>query len=122
VLPKTFGQNKLSNRLLRQYTRPFANRTQRNGVLAFVRSLLNDQEWFESLWNNRQTISIKPALFIWGMKDPVIKPRYLDKFISGFQNPNTIRLETCGHFPQEEESEAVTKAITSFLADGKDPS
>ena len=85
ILPKSFGDRKISKHLLKQYTKPFADKTQRNGALAFAKSLLNDQDWFEELWNKRQPISTKPTLFIWGMKDPVIKPHYLDKFISGFQ-------------------------------------
>jgi haloalkane dehalogenase len=122
ILPKSFGDHKLSNRLLRQYTEPFANKTQRNGALAFAKSLLNDQDWFQQLWNRIQTISAKPALFIWGTKDPVIKPHYLDKFISGFTNSKTIRLETSGHFPQEEQPEIVTKSILDFLTDKKNHS
>lgn len=117
ILPKSFGDHKLSTRLLRQYTRPFADKTQRNGALAFARSLLNDQDWFEELWSNRHAISKKPTLFIWGLKDPVIKPHYLDKFISGFTNSKTIRLETSGHFPQEEQPEIVTKSILDFMKD-----
>lgn len=122
ILPKSFGDHKLSNRLLRQYTMPFADKTQRNGALAFAKSLLNDQDWFEELWNKRQNISNKPTLFIWGMKDPVIKPYYLDKFVSGFKNSMTIRLERSGHFPQEEEPEIVTKSIIDFLTDKKNHS
>lgn len=118
ILPQSFGNNKISKHLLKQYTKPFANKNQRNGALAFARSLLNDQEWFEDLWDRRKAISEKPALFIWGMKDPVIKPRYLDKFVSGFPNSTVIRMETSGHFPQEEEPERVVKAIFDFLADG----
>ena len=119
ILPKSFGDSKISKNLLKQYTKPFADKTKRNGTLAFIKSLLNDQDWFEQLWNKRQTISNKPTLFVWGMKDPVIKPHYLDKFVSGFTNSKTIRLETSGHFPQEEQAEAVTKSIFAFLANKK---
>lgn len=115
ILPKSFGDHKLSKKLLTQYTKPFADKTQRNGVLAFAKSLLNDQDWFEKLWNKRQAISEKPTLFIWGLKDPIIKPHYLDKFESGFKNSKTKRLETSGHFPQEEQPETVTKEIMDFL-------
>ncbi len=115
ILPKSFGDRKLSKNLVTQYTKPFTDKTQRNGALAFAKSLLNDQDWFEELWNKRQAISDKPTLFIWGLKDPVIKPHYLDKFESGFQNSKTKRLETSGHFPQEEQPEIVAKVITEFL-------
>lgn len=119
ILPNSFGDRKISKQLLKQYTKPFASRAQRNGALAFARSLLNDQDWFQHLWDKRQTISTKPTLFIWGMKDPVIKKQYLDKFVSGFANSKQIRLETSGHFPQEEEPETVTKSILEFLTDNK---
>lgn len=116
ILPKSFGIKQLPRRLLKQYTEPFADKTQRNGALAFAKSLLNDQDWFEELWNKRQVIFSKPTLFIWGMKDPVIKPHNLDKFLSGFTNSKAIQLDTCGHFPQEEQPEEVTKAIQDFLS------
>jgi haloalkane dehalogenase len=119
ILPKSFGDNKLSKQLLKQYIKPFANKTERSSALAFAKSLLNDQEWFQELWDNRQTISDKPILFIWGMKDPVIKPHYLDKFQSGFTISKTVELETCGHFPQEEQPEKVVNAIFEFLHEKK---
>lgn len=115
ILPKSFGEKKLPKHLLNQYTRPFANKTLRNGALAFARSLLNDQDWFEERWQKRQAISKKPTQFIWGMKDPIIKPHYLEKFQSGFPNSTTMKLETSGHVPQEEEPEKVAKGIHSFM-------
>lgn len=115
ILPKSFGDQKLSKRLLKQYTKPFANRTQRNGPLAFARSLLADQDWFQEIWNKKQQISGKPTLFIWGMKDPLIKPHVLEVFENGFPNSETIRLKTAGHFPQEEQPECVVSVIRSFL-------
>src|SRR5690606_16592265 len=122
ILPNSFGDHKLSKHLIKQYTKPFADKTQRNGALAFAKSLLNDQDWFEQLWNKRQAISNKPTLFIWGMKDPVIKPHYLDKFQIGFTNSTTVKLETSGHFPQEEQADTVTKVMLDFLTDKKNHS
>lgn len=117
LLPKSFGENKLPKRIASQYSKPFAGKTQRYGTLAFARSLLNDQEWFEELWDKRRAISEVPTLIIWGMKDPVLKPHYLEKFAGGFPSSTTVMLETCGHFPQEEQPEAVLEALTAFLAD-----
>lgn len=118
VLPRSFGDRKLSKRLLRHYVRPFADKGQRNGTMAFARSLLTDQEWFEALWRQRETLSSKPVLFIWGVKDPVVKPGYLDKFLLGFPGAKVVRLKTCGHFPQEEEPAAVAASIRGFLSIG----
>ena len=115
ILPQSFGDHKLPKNLLKQYTKPFADKTQRNGALAFAKSLLNDQDWFEQLWNKRQAISNKPTLFIWGMKDAVIKPHNLEKFQRAFIHSSTIQLETSGHFPQEEQPEQVISAIFAFL-------
>jgi pimeloyl-ACP methyl ester carboxylesterase len=115
ILPRSFGDEKIKPGILKQFTRPFANASERNGALAFARSLLNDQEWFEESWSQRHTIANKPTLFIWGMKDPVIKPHYLDKFVSGFPGSGIVKLETCGHFPQEEQPLLVTRAMLDFL-------
>ena len=115
VLPQSFGEHKLSRSLLQQYTAPFANKTERNGTVAFAKSLLNDQQWFGELWEKRSVLTEKPFLFVWGMKDPVIKPPHLAKFQAAFPNSSTLTLPTAGHFPQEEQAEHVLKAIKSFL-------
>ncbi len=117
ILPKSFGDHKLGRNLLKQYTNPFGHRTQRNGALAFAKSLLNDQDWFENLWSKKESICNKPTLFVWGMKDPVIKPSYLEKFQSEFTNSKSIRLESCGHFPQEEQSTEVAKCMWDFMTE-----
>ncbi|MCX6180401.1 MAG: alpha/beta fold hydrolase [Bacteroidetes bacterium] len=116
ILPQSFGDKKLSAKTRLQYTQPFSNKAERNGALSFAKSLLNDQNWFEELWQRRELINAKPVLFIWGMKDPVIKAKYLEKFQQGFPNSTTCKLESCGHFPQEEEAERVTQALKKFLS------
>jgi haloalkane dehalogenase len=115
LLPGSFGDRKLARKHLSQYTRPFAGPRERNGALAFARSLLSDQGWFESLWQSKHSIGHLPVLLIWGMKDPIVRPQYLEKFISGFPIARVVRLDTCGHFPQEEEPDQVIEALVEFL-------
>jgi len=116
LLPQSFGEKKISRKTLAQYTRPFPDSARRRGPLAFARSLLNDQPWFEELWNQRAPIRDKPALFIWGMKDSFVKPHFLDRFRAGFSRSQAVALEACGHFPQEEAPESVARAIVEFIA------
>ena len=115
LLPASFGDKKMSKDILLNYTRVFRNKNEREGTLAFAQSLLKDQLWFEELWRNKHNIKNKPTLFIWGMKDNYIKPHYLDKFRKGFINNSVYKLDGCGHFPQEEESEKVSNYILDFM-------
>lgn len=116
ILPASFGSRKPGRQVLRHYTRPFANHRQRNGALAFARSLLNDQGWFESLWRRRNALAHQPMLFIWGMQDPVVKPAQLARFQAGFPQAQTVALNHSGHFPQEEAPHEVAEAIRGFMA------
>lgn len=115
VLPQSFGDKKLARRLLKQYTKPFSKPAERHGALAFVHSLLHDQDWFETLWERREAIAHKPALILWGMKDKVIGPQHLEKFKSGFTNTEVVKFPTCGHFPQEEAHEEIIKVLMRWL-------
>ena len=115
LLPQSYGKYKLPGKILNQYTKAFKNKDERIGSVAFAKSLLHDQDWFEGLWNKKEVLQSKPILFIWGMKDKFVKAGYLDKFLSGFPYADVKKLETCGHFPQEEEPEEVALAIHGFL-------
>ncbi len=115
VLPKSFGKNKLDGHIGKQYTRPFANKNERYGTLAFAKSLLNDQEWFQSLWQQRATLFNKPICVIWGMHDPVVLPLELEKWKQGFPDASIFELPDVGHFPQEESPNLVLEAIQIFL-------
>ena len=116
ILPSSFA-GKPSKHILNHFRKPFRNRTQTEGTLAFAYSLLNDQNWFEDLWSTKDVIAHKPTLFIWGMRDPAIKPHILEKFKSGFPNSYTVLCENAGHFPQEAASEAISVAIHHFLSE-----
>lgn len=119
LLPKSFGANKIKPDVLRHYTKPFGKKSQRYGTLSFARSLLNDQNWFEQLWMQRQIISTKKTLLIWGLRDAFVRPDFLTKFQLAFLNSESVLLEDAGHYPHEEQPDKVISAMVDFLYDSK---
>jgi len=116
LLPQSFGdRSKLSRKVHRHFTAPFAKAAEREGTLAFARALLNDQEWFQQLWERRGNLAQLPTLLIWGMNDRFVGASYLKIFAAGFPNSKSIQLAQAGHFPQEEEPERVTAAIQEWV-------
>lgn len=116
LLPSSFGDRKLSKGLHRHYVLPFDKPSRRHGPLAFARSLLRDHPWFESMWQRKSVLQPKPVLLIWGMKDRFIGENHLDRFADGFPRARIARIETAGHFPQEEEPGQVAEALLDFLS------
>lgn len=115
ILPASFGEKKIRRSILSHYTRPFASVSERSGTLAFARSLLHEQYWFGSLWQNRNKIAGKPACLIWGMQDKIIDPSGLDRFAGVFEDCEINKIETAGHFPQEEAGDEVAAILKKFL-------
>lgn len=116
LLPKSYHKAaRLSKVTHKHYTGVFKKAAERYGPLAFARSILNDQEWFGELWKKVPRLADKPILFVWGMQDPFVLPKYLDKYTSAFTKAEVVKLEDCGHYPQEEKKEEVLKVVSQFL-------
>jgi haloalkane dehalogenase len=115
LLPASFGDKKPSKDIVRHYCKPFGNPSERNGPLAFARSLAIDGKWFDDVWKALPLIRHMPVLFVWGMKDRFINASHLDKLSAVFTHAIIKKLATAGHFPQEEEAELVCSHIKSFI-------
>ncbi|WP_046246789.1 alpha/beta fold hydrolase [Hymenobacter terrenus] len=116
LLPRSFGARPLAAGLRRQYTAPFGHARERHGPVGFARALAHEQAWFGSLWQRVAVLCNTPVLFLWGMRDVFFGPAYLHKFAAAFRHAIVVELPTCGHFPQEEEAEAVLHHLRQFLA------
>jgi pimeloyl-ACP methyl ester carboxylesterase len=57
----------------------------------------------------------KPALVIWGMKDPFLPGKYADQQAEFFDVKNTVKLPESGHWPFQDDPEAVKAAVLPFL-------
>lgn len=116
ILPAAYGErSRLTKEIHQQFLKPFSKSSERNGTVAFAKSLLKDQDWFESIWNKLDRISTKPALLMWGMKDQFITEKYLIGFEEKFINNVVVRYEDVGHFVLEEKSMVAAVEIERFL-------
>ena len=57
----------------------------------------------------------KPALVVWGMKDPFISGDYAERQMEFFDVKQMLRLPDSGHWPFQDDPEAVRDAVVGFL-------
>jgi haloalkane dehalogenase len=81
-----------------------------------AKAVLGSSAWYESLWARRDAIAGKPALVLWGMKDPAFGPGDLARWRSVLARAELVTLAGAGHFPQEEEPEEICRRVRAFLA------
>lgn len=97
------------------YQGAFRSRDERYGLLAFRDVLL---DFSQPCWRMKhellKLISL-PIYLAWGMKDPLISPRNLDRWISMFPNAKVSRFEKVGHFVADEGEELLAPELLSFL-------
>lgn len=118
LLPSFYGdKSKLTAAVHDHYRAPFRNREKRERVLhALARSLTQSSSYFGSLWERRGALADKPALVIWGLKDSAFPNSFLSRWKEYFPTACTVELAEAGHWPHEEASPEVLRAIRSFLA------
>jgi cis-3-alkyl-4-acyloxetan-2-one decarboxylase len=56
-----------------------------------------------------------PVKLVWGMRDPVFQPVFLEQWCELFPNAQTVELADASHFVVEDSPDAVTAAIEDFL-------
>ena len=76
-------------------------RPQRLGLIASIHERLGDVD--------------VPVLLVWGMRDRVFQPVFLDQWRELFPDARSVELDDAGHFLVEDRPEAVTASIGEFL-------
>ena len=56
-----------------------------------------------------------PTALIWGMRDPDFEPSVVEEWTEVYPHAEVHRIETAGHFSQEDEPERVVGIIQDFL-------
>lgn len=120
ILPSVFAdRRRLTPALRRQYAGPFPDPASRLPLWEVARGLLGASAWYDALWARRGRLAGKPALLLWGMRDPFFGPAYLARWREALPGAEVMELPDAGHFVQEEAAAEVAAHVTAFLARGR---
>ncbi len=116
ILPAAFAErSRLTPEVHQQFLKPFSKASERNGTVAFAKSLLKDQDYYESIGKQLSILRHKPVLIMWGMKDSFITEKHLIWMNEQFPEAHVVRYEDAGHFVLEEKSAVAAPVIAAFL-------
>jgi cis-3-alkyl-4-acyloxetan-2-one decarboxylase len=105
--------------MMEAYRAPFPDYWSRAGTLAFQREIpLTERDrsapLMASIHEQLPQVSA-PVKLVWGMRDPVFQPVFLEQWCELFPNAQTVELADASHFVVEDNPDAVTAAIEDFL-------
>lgn len=117
VMPAAFGNQKknLPKEVHRHYKMALPNADARVATYAFAGELLRANDWWDSLWQQREVLKDKLGLIFWGMKDSFVPAYELEKWIQAFPEAQVIRCPEAGHFVQEEEPELMVDQLGRYF-------
>ena len=117
ITPSAYGdRRKLTPEIHRQYLEVFRDKDARVLVLhALARAINGSSAYYDRLCQQASRLKDFPSLIVWGMKDSAFKPAQLDRWRALLPAAEVVQLSGAGHWPHEEEPDAVAAAVTSFL-------
>jgi haloalkane dehalogenase len=118
IMPQAYAdKSKLTPEIYRHYLERFPDRWSRGAILwPLAHALLGSSRYYDSLWQERHKLSGRPALIIWGVKDPTFQMNQLNRWKEVLPSAQVIELNA-GHWPHEEEPGRVIEAMRNFLTE-----
>jgi haloalkane dehalogenase len=83
----------------------------------FARDLVGAHDWYASLWARRNALADRPALLLWGEKDPGFDMNACRRWERLFETVDVHTVPEAGHLPQEEAPAEVSAAVRPFVRD-----
>jgi haloalkane dehalogenase len=118
LIPSVMGdRRKLTPNVHRHYVAPFPQAADRRAMWMFARHMTGESDWYEQLWQQRQRIADKPALLLWGQKDPFFTRQHLERWQGLFPQAQVQTYPGVGHLVQEEVPELGSNLL-DFLGHG----
>jgi len=118
-IPGGMARRDAQPEMMDAYRAPFPDYWSRAGTLAFQREIpLTERDESARLMaaiHERLDRLDVPLLLVWGMRDPVFQPVFLDQWRELFPDAAVVELEDASHFLVEDRPDAVTAAIEDFL-------
>ncbi len=118
-IPGGMGRRDIDPVMMDAYRAPFPDYWSRVGTLAFQRDIpLTERDRsapvIASIHERLQQLDV-PVLLIWGMRDRVFQPIFLDQWRELFPDARSVELDDASHYLVEDRPDDVTAAIESFI-------
>ncbi len=111
-----FGdKSKLSVHIHDHYKKPFTTPEERKVCWKFPREIIGSSAWLQTIGSRLDTISSKPTLILWGMKDIGFREEELKQWEKILTNKNVMRLKHVGHYVQEELKSDFCTILEEFM-------
>jgi haloalkane dehalogenase len=112
----------MSRDLRGAYVAPYDSWSHRIAIHRFVQDIPlkhGDPSYDLVSWveNRLGRLASIPMLILWGMRDFVFNPRFLDEWLRRFPAAEVQRFSGAGHYLFEDEPVAISRRIGEFLAD-----
>jgi cis-3-alkyl-4-acyloxetan-2-one decarboxylase len=118
-IPGGMARREVDPVMMDAYRAPFPDYWSRAGTLAFQREIpLTERDRSASLMagiHERLPSLDVPALLVWGMRDPVFQPVFLEQWRELLPHARSVELADASHYLVEDDPDAVTAAIGDFL-------
>jgi cis-3-alkyl-4-acyloxetan-2-one decarboxylase len=102
--------------MMEAYRAPFPDYWSRVGMLAFQREIPFTERdrsaaLMGSIHERLDQLDI-PVTLVWGMRDPVFQPVFMDQWRELFPDAQVVELEDAAHFVPEDRPDAITKVLS----------
>jgi cis-3-alkyl-4-acyloxetan-2-one decarboxylase len=118
-IPGGMARREVDPLMMDAYRAPFPDYWSRVGVLAFQREIpLTERDRSARLMGEIHEGLEKlelPVRLVWGMRDPVLQPIFLDQWLEIFPGAEVVRVQSAAHFLPEDEPEALVEALAEEL-------
>jgi pimeloyl-ACP methyl ester carboxylesterase len=104
--------------VLGAYVAPFPTPETRDAPWVLARELGASADWYDDLWRRRDAFADKPALLLWGMKDPAFGPDALARWQGALTRARTVEFPDAGHAVQEEAPAEALPHLAAFVGEG----
>jgi pimeloyl-ACP methyl ester carboxylesterase len=120
AIPGGMARREADQQMLEAYRAPFPDYWSRLAALAFVRDIpLTERDRsapaMARIHERVPDLAEIPALIVWGMRDRVFRPVFLDQWRELFRDAQVVELEDASHYLVEDRPDAVTGAVHEFL-------
>lgn len=103
----------------RQYLAALPDPRSRHGTWVLAKELIGSSHWYEGLWQQREKLAGKPALLLWGLRDPAFDREALARWYGLLPHARVVTFPDTGHFVPEAKGDEAAAAIATFILGGE---